>query len=72
MGAVKSAIARKTGSTDTIYEVIYVEVIDPSDITSGVQSVAAKQTILNDRKITVDSVAISRLSNLNKKESDGS
>ena len=56
MGAVKSAIARKSGSTDTIYEVIYVEVIDPSDITSGVTSVAAKQTILNDRKITVDSV----------------
>ena len=40
MGEVKkSAIARKTGSTDTIYEVIYVEVIDPSDITSGVQKV---------------------------------
>ena len=56
MGAVKSAIARKSGSTDTIYEVIYVEVIDPSDITSGVTSVASKQTILNDRKITVDSV----------------
>ena len=56
MGAIKSAIARKTGSTDTIYEVIYVEVIDPSDITSGVTSVASKQTILNDRKITVDSV----------------
>lgn len=55
-GAVKTAKAREPGTTDTIYEVVYLEVIDPQEPTSGKTKdfVIAKP----DPAITVDSVAI--------------
>lgn len=56
LGAVKSAEAKKAGTTNPIYEVVYVDVIDPVDITHGTTKVRALDTIRNDRKITVDSV----------------
>ena len=35
LGAVKKAIAKNPGSNDTVYEVIYVDVIDPSEPQEG-------------------------------------
>jgi hypothetical protein len=56
MGTIKTATAKKTGTNTSVYEVVYVEVIDPSDINSGTLKVRAKDTIRSDKKITVDSV----------------
>jgi poly(3-hydroxybutyrate) depolymerase len=56
MGEIKTAVAKKSGTNTTIYEVVYVEVIDPSDINSGTLKVRAKDTIRSNKKITVDSV----------------
>lgn len=54
MGEVKKALAKNEGSNDTVYEVIYVDLIDPEEPTQGRTnksfSAATKQ------KITVDSV----------------
>jgi|TARA_B100001996_G_scaffold320005_1_gene264005 poly(3-hydroxybutyrate) depolymerase len=56
MGSIKTATAKKAGTTTSIYEVVYVEVIDPVDVTSGVTKVRSKDTIINPKKLTVDSV----------------
>ena len=45
MGEIKTAVAKKSGTNTTIYEVVYVEVIDPSDINSGTLKVRTKDTI---------------------------
>ena len=53
-GAVKKAIARNPGSNDTVYEVIYVDLIDPIEPTSGKTAMSFEAKTKN--KITVDSV----------------
>lgn len=55
-GGVKVARAREPGSNDTVYEVVYLELVDPQEPTSGrtANFVVAKP----DPAITVDSVAI--------------
>ena len=69
LGAVRSAIARKTGSTDTVYEVVYIEVIDPIDVTTGTTKVRNKTTIFNKKKITVDSVELETSDDVSKEGS---
>lgn len=60
IGDIKKAVAKNSGSNDTIYEVIYVEVIDPYMPTNG--NVAKTVNVANkNKKITVDSVQFESL-----------
>ena len=54
LGEVKSAIAANPGSTDTVYEVVYIEVIDPAETSVG--KTASSFRIDTKNKITVDSI----------------
>lgn len=55
-GEVKRAIARDPGSTDTVYEVIYLELVDPQEPKQGK---TAKYIVAQpDPPITVDTVAL--------------
>ena len=54
IGDVKKAVAKNAGSNDTVYEVIYLEVIDPYMPTEG--SVKKFLHTATGKKITVDSV----------------
>ena len=54
LGQVKTAIAVKPGTNTTVYEVVYVEVIDPAMPTKG--SIRPTISVGNARKLTVDSV----------------
>ena len=54
LGEVKTAIAVKPGTNTTVYEVVYVEVIDPAMPTKG--SIRPTICVGNARKLTVDSV----------------
>ena len=54
LGEVKTAIAVKPGTNTTVYEVVYVEVIDPAMPTKG--SIRPTISVGNARKLTVDSV----------------
>jgi len=60
LGNVKKAVAKNPGSNDIIYEVIYVEVIDPAMPTSGNVKKYIKTTS-GSSKITVDSVQFETL-----------
>lgn len=53
-GSVKKALAKNPGSNDTVYEVIYVDLIDPSEPMTGKTAKSFAATTKN--KITVDSV----------------
>ena len=54
-GNVKKAVAKNVGSQDTVYEVIYVDLIDPSEPMDGKRT--SKQfTTTTKNKITVDSI----------------
>jgi len=60
IGEVKKAVAKNPGSNDIVYEVIYVEVIDPYMPTKG--KVAQSIKVSNKSKpITVDSVQFESL-----------
>ena len=55
LGDVKTAVAKLEGTNDIIYEVVYVEVIDPADPAQGKTN--KRLTIANDfGKVTVDSI----------------
>ena len=54
LGEVKTAIAKNPGSSETVYEVVYVEVIDPAESTSGAKT-RTKFTIRNKTDVSVDS-----------------
>ena len=54
LSEIKSAKAIEPGTTDTVYEVIYIEVIDPSNPTVG--KTRKSYNIDNKKKITVDSI----------------
>jgi len=53
LGNVKTAVAKNPGSTETVYEVVYVEVIDPAESTTGVKT-RTKFTIKNTTDQSVD------------------
>ena len=55
-GSVKTAKATARGSNDTVYEVVYVEIIDPAEPTIGRSKNKIK--ISNNQSITVDSVNV--------------
>ena len=54
LGDIKSAVAKTEGTNDIVYEVVYVEVIDPYEPIQG--TTRNSFNIINKRKITVDSV----------------
>ena len=56
-GDVKKAIAKSVGTNDTVYEVIYVDLIDPQEPTSG--KTALDFTTATENKITTDSIQYS-------------
>tara|TARA_E500000178_G_scaffold332580_1_gene366551 strand:- start:1236 stop:4022 length:2787 start_codon:yes stop_codon:yes gene_type:complete len=54
LGEVKTAIAKNPGSQDIVYEIVYVEVIDPAESANG--NVRKQFTINNESKNNVNSV----------------
>ena len=52
LGEVKTAIAKTPGTDNIVYEVVYVEVIDPAENTTG--KTKNKITINNKQEISVD------------------
>lgn len=80
LGNLKTAIAKKAGTNDIEYEVIYVEVHDPYDINEKMfdretfdkayedrpKTVRAKHIITNSEKITVDSVEFETMDDVTK------
>jgi len=57
LGEFKTAIAREPGTTETIYEVVYIEVIDPQKPKQG--TTKKSFTITNKNRLTVDSIEYS-------------
>jgi hypothetical protein len=55
VGSVKKALAKNVGTNDTVYEIIYVEVIDPSEPLLG-QTTALSFNAKTKNKITTDSI----------------
>ena len=55
LGDIKSAIAKDSPTSDTIYEVVYINVIDPANSTAN-KKTADSFKIKSKEKITVDSV----------------
>lgn len=55
MGEVKRAVAKEPGTNDIIYEVVYIEVVDPQDTNNG--KVANNIVSRSKPKLTVDSVS---------------
>lgn len=56
-GDVKKAIAKNEGTNETVYEVVYVEILDPAEPTTG--KTAKSFNIETKNKITVDSIQFS-------------
>ena len=56
LGEIKSAVAKTSATSDTIYEVIYIDVIDPANSTVANKTTAASFKTSNKEKITVDSI----------------
>ena len=55
LGDIKSAVAKESATSDTIYEVVYIEVKDPANSTTGTKT-ASSFKIKSKEKITVDSI----------------
>ena len=55
LGDIKSAVAKTSATSDTIYEVVYIEVKDPANSTTGNKTAESFKTASKE-KITVDSV----------------
>ena len=53
-GAVKKAVAKNVGTNDTVYEVIYVELVEPSEPNVG--ETKEQFTTTTTKKVTVDSI----------------
>ena len=58
-GAVKKAIAKNPGSNETVYEVIYVDIIDPAEPDESKGKTNASFTNLTQNEVTVDSIQYS-------------
>ena len=58
LGDIKSAVAKTSATSDTIYEVVYIEVKDPANSTTGTKT-AESFNISSKEKITVDSIQYS-------------
>ena len=55
IGKVKTAVAKAPGTQDVVYEVVYVEVVDPQVSTIKNQKVASQIKIKNNDKVLVNS-----------------
>ena len=55
LGDIKSAVAKLSATSDTIYEVVYIEVKDPANSATGTKTAASFLTDSKE-KITVDSI----------------
>ena len=55
IGKVKTAVALAPGTQNTVYEVVYLEVIDPQQSTKKNKKVASQIQIKNTEKVSVDS-----------------
>ena len=55
LGEIKSAVAKESATSDTIYEVIYIEVKDPANSTTSTKTAGSFITESKE-KITVDSI----------------
>ena len=55
IGSVKTAVAKTPGTQDVVYEVVYLEVIDPQQSTKKNQNVATQIKIKNPDKVLVNS-----------------
>jgi len=55
LGEIKSAVAKASATSDTIYEVVYIDVKDPANSATGTKT-ASSFKIENKEKITVDSI----------------
>jgi len=58
LGEIKSAVAKMSATSDDIYEVIYIDVIDPANSTTSSKT-AQTFTIDTKNKITMDSIQYS-------------
>ena len=56
LGEIKSAVAKTSATSDTIYEVIYIDVIDPANSTVANKKTAVSFKTTSKEKITVDSI----------------
>lgn len=59
LGAVKKAVAKNPGSNDSVYEVIYVDVIDPIEPDVGKGKTKTDFTIQTNNEVTVDQIQYS-------------
>lgn len=55
LGEIKSAVAKESATSDTIYEVVYIEVKDPANSTTNTKTASSFIT-KSKEKITVDSI----------------
>jgi len=62
LGNIKSAVAKESATTDTIYEVVYIEVKDPANSTTGTKTATSFLTDSKE-KITTDSMQYAVLDN---------
>jgi hypothetical protein len=65
LGEVKTAIAKNPGSNEVVYEVVYIEVIDPAVSKKG--KTRQVFNINTNNKITVDSVQYAAIDDVTKK-----
>ena len=56
LGEIKSAVAKSTPKSDTIYEVVYIDVKDPANSTIANKMTAVSFNTASKEKITVDSI----------------
>jgi hypothetical protein len=54
LGEIKTAVAKNPGTNNVVYEVVYVELVDPNSSPTGT---SAKIRVSNENRITVDSVS---------------
>jgi len=59
LGAVKKAVAKNPGSNSSVYEVIYVDVIDPAEPDVGKGKTKTNFTIQTNNEVTVDQIQYS-------------
>tara|TARA_B110000090_G_scaffold169848_1_gene189283 strand:- start:1306 stop:4086 length:2781 start_codon:yes stop_codon:yes gene_type:complete len=55
IGKVKTAVAKKPGTQEVVYEVVYLDVIDPRQSTVKNEKVASQIKIKNNQKVLVNS-----------------
>ena len=56
LGEIKSAVAKESATSDTVYEVVYINVKDPANSTVANKKTAASFKTSSKEKITVDSI----------------